>query len=134
LGEVETRKLDDALAEQCRVLAVRVSRLSGPDVAGLLKVTKHTLGLEYGEVSMLVGMPTAEFVACAEGTRELPERCRDKLAAMLRAANASCTHCGATWWPPQLELCKWCGEPAEEQSRATVNGRQPPLRQKARTW
>jgi hypothetical protein len=127
LGEAETRQEDDAAAERCRVLAVRVSRLSGPDLGGVLRLVAPALGVTVEGAAMLAGLPTAAFVACRDSKRELPESGKRGLTAALRSANAVCTHCGATWWPPQLELCKWCGEPAEEQSRATVNGRQQPL-------
>jgi hypothetical protein len=121
LAEEEIREQDDRAAERCRVLAVRARR--GDNV---LRQAAFALGRTFAELAADMGMGTATWVDASNGKGDVPPRAREKLAALLRDANSKCTHCGATWWPPRAELCKWCGEPAKAQSTATVNGRRQP--------
>jgi hypothetical protein len=121
LAEQEIREQDDRAARRCRTLAVRAR--NGDDV---LRHAAGALGKTFSELAALMGMGTATWVDASNGRAQVPPKARERLVALLLAADAACTHCGATWWPPGEELCKWCGEPAEAQSTATVNGRRQP--------
>jgi hypothetical protein len=120
--EKERLAADYEATDRCRAASVLLAR---GDARGL-RVAEIAVGAERLGGIVSLGLP--EVRRLVQGKRELKEAARLRLASLLRDMCADCSQCGAPWWPPEQLLCKWCGELAEDPSRATANGRALPQR------
>jgi hypothetical protein len=124
--EKEQLARDHEATDRCRTASVLLAR---GDARGL-RIAAAAVGAE--RFCGIVSLGPPELRRLLQGKRELKEAPRLRLASLLRDMCADCTQCGAPWWPPEQAACKWCGEPAEDPSRATVNGRALPQRPASR--
>ena len=121
-SEKEQMASDFEATDRCRTASKLLAR---GDARGF-RVAQVALGAE--RLAGVLSLSRPELRRLLKGERELKEAARLRLASLLRDLCADCSQCEAPWWPPEQPACKWCGEPAEDPSRATVNGRALPSR------